>query len=165
MNYHNITKCDMLNGAGLRVVLWVSGCSHHCNGCHNPETWDYLSGIAFDNEAEEELFNALECDYIKGITFSGGDPLHKNNIDVILNLAKKIKTKYNNKDIWLYTGYLYEEIQSLEIIKYIDVLVDGKFVKEQADTKINWRGSTNQRIIDLNKTREKNEIVLIDEIR
>ena len=82
----------MLNGAGLRVVLWVSGCSHHCNGCHNPETWDYLSGIAFDNEAEEELFNALECDYIKGITFSGGDPLHKNNIDVILNLAKKIKT-------------------------------------------------------------------------
>ena len=158
MNYHNITKDDMLNGDGLRVVLWVSGCTHCCDGCQNPQTWDVSSGLEFDKAAEDELFEALNKDYVSGITFSGGDPLHPFNREEVFRLAKKVKTELPDKTVWLYTGFLWEEIQELDLSD-IDVLVDGEFVKELNDNKLHWVGSSNQRIIDVKKTKEQNKIV------
>lgn len=149
MNYHNITKDDMLNGDGLRVVLWVAGCEHHCKGCHNPITWDENGGLLFDKAAKQEIFEELKKDYVSGITFSGGDPLHIKNRTDITVLAKEIKEIFPSKTIWLYTGYTYEAVKDLEIISYLDVLVDGKFVKELADVNYHWAGSTNQKIIRL----------------
>ena len=105
MNYHNITKDDMLNGDGLRVVLWLAGCTHCCDGCQNPQTWDASGGIEFDKKAEDELFEALAQDHISGITFSGGDPLHPFNRETVLELAKKVKTQFKNKTVWMYTGF------------------------------------------------------------
>ena len=149
MNYHNITKDDMLNGDGLRVVLWVSGCDHCCKECHNPITWDENGGLLFDKAAKQEIFEELKKDYVSGITFSGGDPLHIKNRTDITVLAKEIKEIFPSKTIWLYTGYTYEAVKDLEIISYLDVLVDGKFVKELADVNYHWAGSTNQKIIRL----------------
>lgn len=149
MNYHNITKDDMLNGEGLRVVLWVAGCEHHCKGCHNPITWDENGGLLFDKAAKQEIFEELKKDYVSGITFSGGDPLHIKNRTDITVLAKEIKEIFPSKTIWLYTGYTYEAVKDLEIISYLDVLVDGKFVKELSDVNYHWAGSTNQKIIRL----------------
>ncbi|NCC45274.1 MAG: anaerobic ribonucleoside-triphosphate reductase activating protein, partial [Clostridia bacterium] len=105
MRYHNITKDDMLNGDGLRVVLWVAGCSHHCKGCQNPSTWDPNGGIPFEAKDEAEIFSQLDHSYIEGITFSGGDPLYEENREEITRLAKEIKKRYPEKTIWLYTGY------------------------------------------------------------
>ena len=151
MNYHNITKDDMLNGDGLRVVLWVAGCNHRCQGCQNPQTWDINSGIPFDNTAKLELFAELDKEYIDGITLSGGDPLHPQNLQSTTKLLKEIKEKYPNKTVWIYTGYTYEQIQEKELIKYIDVLVDGPYIKSRRDSHLEYRGSSNQRIIRLNK--------------
>ncbi|MFQ6794855.1 anaerobic ribonucleoside-triphosphate reductase activating protein [Thomasclavelia spiroformis] len=151
MNYHNITKDDMLNGEGLRVVLWVAGCNHRCPGCQNPQTWDVEGGIPFDETAKQELFAELEKPYIDGITFSGGDPVHPCNRQSIYELAREIKEKYPNKTVWIYTGYTYEQIQEKELIKYIDVLVDGPYIKSRRDLNLEYRGSSNQRIIRLSK--------------
>ncbi|MBR1461355.1 anaerobic ribonucleoside-triphosphate reductase activating protein [bacterium] len=147
MNYHNITKEDMLNGEGLRVVLWVAGCNHHCKGCQNPETWDENGGIPFDKEAEDELFEALDKPYISGITFSGGDPLFPGNRDEVFRLIKKFKKVFPQKDIWLYTGYTWEQIKNLEGIEDIDVIAEGEFVEELNDNNLHWVGSSNQRVI------------------
>lgn len=144
MRYHNITKDDMLNGDGLRVVLWVAGCEHHCKGCQNPLTWDPNGGVLFDDKAKEEIFIELKKDYISGITFSGGDPMHPANREEILLLAKWIKSEFPDKTIWCYTGYLFEQVKDLPVIDYIDVLVDGPFVQELADVNYKWAGSTNQ---------------------
>lgn len=159
MNYHNITKEDMLNGDGLRVVLWTSGCTHCCDECQNPQTWDVASGIEFDKSAEDELFESLKPDYISGITFSGGDPLHPFNREEVLRLAKKIKQNCPNKTIWLYTGYLWEEIIKAIDVSDIDVLVDGEYKKELNDNNLKWVGSSNQRIIDVQKTLKEGKIV------
>lgn len=163
MNYHNITKDDMLNGDGLRVVLWVAGCSHHCKGCHNPVTWNEKDGLKFDDKAKIELFEQLEKDYISGITFSGGDPLMLCNRETVGNLIKEIKIKFPHKTIWLYTGYEFEEIKDLDFIKFIDVIVDGKFVESLKDEKLFWKGSSNQRVINIQKTLSENKIVLHSE--
>ena len=160
MRYHNITKDDMLNGDGLRVVLWVSGCTHCCKECHNPITWDPNSGILFDEAEKMEIFAELEKDYISGVTFSGGDPLHINNTFEITELAKEMKEKYPGKTIWLYTGSVWEEIQHLDIVKYIDILVDGEFELEKFDANLHWRGSANQRVIDVPETIRTSKIVL-----
>lgn len=160
MNYHNITHDDMLNGDGLRTVLWVSGCTHHCKECQNPITWDPQGGITFDEDAENELFSKLSKDYISGITFSGGDPLHPNNRETILRLAKRVREELPEKTIWLYTGYLFDDIKTLDIIKYLDVIVDGKYVEKLRDITLKWRGSSNQRVIDVTGTRKMNKIVL-----
>lgn len=138
LNYHNITTDDMLNGDGLRTVLWVAGCNHHCKNCQNPITWDAKSGIPFDFEAELELFNKLQKAYISGITFSGGDPLYPENRETIFHLAKYIKKYIPNKTVWLYTGYLWEEICSLQGMKWIDILVDGRFDDCLADINYHW---------------------------
>lgn len=160
MNYHNITKDDMLNGDGLRVVLWVSGCTHQCPECQNPITWDLAGGLPFDEDAENELFDALKPSYVSGITFSGGDPLHPFNQSEITRLAKKFKELEPEKTAWLYTGFSWENIKDLDIMKYIDVLVDGEFVADLKDNNLHWKGSANQRVIDVQKSLEQDEVVL-----
>lgn len=154
MNYHNIEKDSMLNGDGLRVVLWLAGCEHHCKNCQNPITWDPDGGLYFDANAFEELLSELGKDYISGITFSGGDPLHPVNRAEVIILSQAIKTMYPDKTIWLYTGYEWEQIHRLPGIENIDVIVDGKFIEELADVTYPWAGSTNQRIIDVKKSLE-----------
>ena len=175
MNYHNITHDDMNNGDGLRVVLWLSGCSHHCYQCQNPQTWDSNSGIPFDNEAKQEIFNELSKDYISGITLTGGDPLYKDNLTNVLSLLNQIRISYPAKTIWLYTGYTLEQIlqpllintipteeeeKRIDIVKMVDVLVDGPYVDAQRDVTVKWRGSTNQRVINIPETLKQQKVVL-----
>lgn len=142
----------MKNGDGLRVVLWVAGCSHCCKGCQNPITWDPNGGLEFDEAAKQEIYEQLDKSYISGITFSGGDPLHSANRTGIRALSAEIKEKYPDKTIWLYTGDSWENIYHYPVMKYVDVLVDGEFRLEELDTKLRWKGSRNQRVIDVQKT-------------
>ena len=157
MRYHNITKDDMLNGDGLRVVLWVAGCNHCCKGCQNPITWDPDGGLLFDDKAKQEIFEQLDKNYISGITFSGGDPLHPANRLDVKNLILEIKEKYPDKTIWLYTGDTWENIRHYSIWPNVDVLVDGEFILAQRDVKLLWKGSRNQRVIDVKATLKKME--------
>ena len=131
MRYHNITKDDMLNGDGLRVVLWVAGCSHCCKECHNPVTWDPDGGLPFDGDARQEIFDQLDQPYISGITFSGGDPFHSANRPEVRSFMAEIKERYPDKTIWLYTGDVWENVRNDAAMQYIDVLVDGEFVVEK----------------------------------
>ena len=160
MRYHNITKDDLLNGSGIRVVLWVAGCGHHCPECHNPITHDPKGGIPFDDAAREELFAELRKDYVSGITFSGGDPLHPINVNEIGELVAEINANFPNKTKWLYTGYTYEQISSLPFISMLDVVCDGRFEVEKFDPKLHWVGSSNQRVIDIKATKREGRIVL-----
>lgn len=150
MYYSGITECDVANGDGFRVVLWVSGCDHKCKGCHNPETWNPHYGKLFDVFSILEILNALSKDYIQGLTISGGDPLKKENVPYVYWLVKQVKEKYPNKNIWCWTGYTLEELNDRkdvqELLKYIDILVDGPFVESKRDITLAWRGSSNQRI-------------------
>ncbi len=157
MRYHNITKDDMLNGDGLRVVLWVAGCSHCCKECQNPITWDPDGGLPFDEEAKQEIFEQLEHSYISGITFSGGDPLHSANRLDVRNLMSEIKEKYPDKTIWLYTGYEWKDIWHYPMMKYVDVVVDGEFKIDLRDTNLLWKGSSNQNVIDVQATLKKTD--------
>lgn len=163
MRYHNITKDDMLNGDGLRVVLWVAGCAHCCKGCQNPVTWDPNGGLLFDETAKAEIFEQLDKPYISGITFSGGDPLHPSNRADVRSLIIEIREKYPDKTIWLYTGDRWETVAHDPMMKYIDVLVDGEFHIEELDVKLMWKGSKNQRVIDvqrsLKQTDDKNPVL------
>lgn len=152
MRYHNITKDDMLNGDGLRVVLWVAGCEHCCKGCQNPVTWDPNGGLEFDESAKNEIFEQLDQSYIAGITFSGGDPLHCANRGGVKQLAMEIREKYPDKTIWLYTGDVWEDVMNYGLMRYVDVLVDGEFEQEKKDTTLMWKGSSNQRVIDVQAT-------------
>ena len=160
MNYHNITVDDMLNGDGLRTVLWVSGCDHHCPGCQNAQTWNEHSGLPFDEKAKAELFEALSRDYMTGITFSGGDPLMPCNRGVVGDLIREIRETLPEKTIWLYTGSLFEDIRMLPFIADIDVIVDGPYVEALRDVQLHWKGSANQRVIDVKKTLASGSIVL-----
>ncbi|MZL32261.1 anaerobic ribonucleoside-triphosphate reductase activating protein [Blautia wexlerae] len=163
MNYHDIKHDDMNNGPGLRVTLFVSGCDHYCNGCQNPETWDTKSGIPFDDTAIEEIFEQLNNDYISGITFSGGDPLNANNRVEVCSLIHQIRLKYGkSKSIWIYTGYTWEEIVNTltPVLLGVDVLIDGMFDKDLADVNYHWAGSTNQRVIDVQRSLEEKKVIL-----
>lgn len=219
MNYIKIEKESAISGNGLRVVIWLSSCSHSCPGCQNPQTWNPNSGIVFDQVAHNELFEQLSNDYISGITLTGGDPLHENNLIGVLDLITTIRTKYPihtldvdvtpldivvkdlhnhniliekqdeirvsypKKTIWLYTGYYWEEIfepsfteqSDEEIEKYLqecelrkriismcDVLVDGRYVDELRDLTLQFRGSSNQRLIDVQQSLKKGEVILWD---
>ena len=159
MRYHNITKDDMLNGDGLRVVLWVSGCTHCCKECQNPITWDPNGGLEFDDAAKQEIFDELEKDYVHGITFSGGDPLHIANVYDVTAPAKEIRKKYPNKTIWLYTGSTWEDIKEMKLMQYLDVLVDGEFVVAKKDVNLHWVGSSNQRVIDVQNSLQSGTVV------
>lgn len=150
MNYHDIKHDDMLNGDGLRVTVFLSGCNHCCKGCQNPETHALDSGILFDDNAKNELFDELRKDYVSGVTFSGGDPLHPANIEEVLTLIKEISIEFPTKTIWVYTGYEIEEVEKLkcgeDLLLNIDVLVAGRYIEELADINAHWVGSTNQKI-------------------
>ena len=162
MRIFDITSCDVNNGDGFRVTLWVAGCTHHCKGCQNPETWDFKGGQPFGPEAHEYLFSELAKPYIQGITFSGGDPLC--SPDEVTALAKEIKEKLPKKDIWVYTGYTIEQIEAdpklAQILPYADVIVDGEYVQALRDVTLAFRGSRNQRILDMKETRRTGQIVL-----
>ena len=160
MRYHNITKDDMLNGDGLRAVLWVSGCEHACPGCQNPVTWDENSGLVFDESAKAELWEILGKSHISGLTFTGGDPLHPANVREITLLAMEVKQAFPGKTIWLYTGDVWDDVCQLEIMKYVDVLVDGPFVMSKKDLTLRFRGSSNQRLIDVPASLREEQIVL-----
>ena len=176
MNYHNITYPDMNNGDGLRVVLWLSGCSHHCYNCQNPQTWDANSGIPFDESAKKELLIELDKDYISGLTLTGGDPLHEANLDGVLDIVDRFRLSFPNKSIWIYSGYRWTEIfndgvyltrdcagwKRRQIIKKCDVMIDGKYMDSLRDPQLKWRGSSNQHVIDVEKSMIKGEIVLWD---
>lgn len=142
----------MLNGDGLRVVLWVAGCNHCCKNCQNPITWDPDGGLPFDEAAKKEIFDQLDKSYISGITFSGGDPLHPANRLGVRELIAEIREKYPKKTIWLYTGDVWENIMYYPVMKSIDVVVDGEFVEDLKDVKLLWKGSKNQRVIDVQKS-------------
>lgn len=157
MNYIKITKNDIANGPGVRVVLWVAGCSHHCRGCHNPETWNPRAGQEFTESTMRELIEALSPSYVRGLTLSGGDPLYKGHRDEMRAVVQYVKSVYPDKDIWCYTGYTYEEISNEPILRDIDVLVDGKFIEEQKDISLKFRGSRNQRILYLDKMRRERD--------
>ena len=203
INYHNITYPDMNNGSGLRVVLWLSGCSHKCKGCQNPQTWYANSGIPFDESTKEELFRELDKNYISGLTLTGGDPLFESNLDDVLELVTEVNKRYNTtqyidennqnnhnilntnadkirlsspqKTIWLYTGFTWEEIEKCnmedglkydkwtkraKIITECDVLIDGRYIDPQRDVTLPYRGSSNQRLIDIKQSLQKGKIVL-----
>lgn len=167
MNYHNIKTDDMLNGDGLRVTCWISGCDLKCPKCYNPQTWDFNSGIPFTEDTIQELLYDLSKPYIKGLTLSGGHPLDPLNAPEVLKIVKRIKMVFPNKDIWIYSGYVWEDIikdETLrEIMKYTDVLVDGSYVDELRDISLPFRGSSNQRIIDVSKSLKANEVILLEE--
>ena len=155
-----VIRESIVDGPGIRTTVFAQGCPHRCEGCHNPQTWDPESGIVFDKEAEKELFEILGRDYISGITFSGGDPLFEGNRMGIERLARKVKLEYPDKNIWLYTGYRWEEISALPMMQFIDVLVDGRFMEDLKDTKLHWKGSFNQRIIDVQKSLKNSSLYL-----
>ena len=164
MNYEKVDKCSVSNGAGVRTVLWVSGCDVHCHNCHNPQTWDFDSGIPFTEETMQEILYDLSKPYIKGLTLSGGHPLDPHNAPKVLEIVKRVKMVFPNKDIWIYSGYVWEDIikdETLrEILKYTDVLVDGAYVDELRDISLPFKGSSNQRIIDVQKSLSENKIIL-----
>ncbi|MCI8396343.1 MAG: anaerobic ribonucleoside-triphosphate reductase activating protein [Clostridia bacterium] len=172
MNYATIKKCDVANGPGVRVSLFVSGCSHHCKGCFNQEAWDYNYGNKFTEKEETEVMNALKPEYIEGLSLLGGEPLDLKNQEGLLPIVKKAKELYPEKPIWCYTGYLFDKQvmgemaqtneTTNELLKYIDYVVDGQFVETLKNPSLKFRGSSNQRIIDVQKTLENKEITLWD---
>lgn len=160
MNYSAIKPVDIANGVGVRVSLFVSGCPHHCRGCFNAETWDYEHGELFTAGTAQRIVKMLSPVWIKGLSLLGGEPLAPRNIDPVFALAKLVKAKLPKKSVWCYTGYTWEEVKDYGIMRYIDVLVDGKFIEAEKDISLRFRGSRNQRIIDVQKSLECGEIVL-----
>lgn len=167
MNYEKIDKCSVSNGIGVRTVLWISGCDIHCKNCHNQSTWDFNSGIPFTEETMQELLYDLSKPYIKGCTLSGGHPLDPLNAPEVLKIVKRVKMVFPNKDIWIYSGYVWENIikdETLkEILKYTDILVDGAYVDELRDISLPFVGSSNQRIICVTQSLEQNKVILWQE--
>ena len=171
MKYGTIKKCDIANGPGVRVSIFVSGCRHHCKGCFQPETWDFNYGNEFTQETEKEIIDALEPYYIKGLTVLGGEPFEPENQRVLVKFLKDIRSRYPNKTVWCYTGYTLEtdlltvygkarcEVTD-EMLSYIDVLVDGEFVLDKKDISLKFRGSSNQRLICMTETLKTGMVVM-----
>jgi len=149
MNYAEIKKVDIANGPGVRVSLFVSGCRNHCKGCFNPETWDFDYGRPFTRATEDEIIKALRPSWIQGLSILGGEPTEEENAAVLIPFLKRVRAALPDKDIWLYSGYTYEALRDKEILTLVDVLVDGPFLLELKDAGLAFRGSRNQRIIDL----------------
>ena len=166
MNYISITARDIANGPGVRTVLWLSGCEHHCKGCHNQETWDRTCGQPFTEKEMALLMHHLSNPYIQGVTISGGDPLAVYNRKGTLQVVRQVRDALPNKDIWIYSGYRFEELlkdeTAVEAMRLSDVLVDGRFEIEKRSTVIPFRGSLNQRLIDLKASFTENRTVLFN---
>ncbi len=170
MYFSEIKECDVANGPGVRVTIFVSGCTHHCKGCFNEMTWDFQYGREFTKEDIEKIIKLMEPSYIAGLTLLGGEPMEYRNQQGLLPLLRRVKEQYPEKTIWCYTGYLYDKDilddfcgkweETREMLSYLDVIVDGEFVEAQKDISLRFRGSSNQRIIDVKKSREAAEIVM-----
>ena len=173
MNYADIKRIDVANGPGIRVSLFVSGCTHHCKGCFNKETWDFNYGKPFTQNEIDEIMEYVSPNHIKGLSLLGGEPFEFSNQQGLLPLLRTFKQSFPNKSIWCYPGYEFEKDikekmmvmwpETVEFISYIDILVDGKFIEEQKDLKLRFRGSANQRIIDIKKSLEAGETILWEE--
>lgn len=171
MHYSTIKDCDIANGIGVRITLFVSGCTNHCKNCFQPQTWDFDYGEPFTEETEEKLLEMLKPDYISGLTLLGGEPMEPQNQKALVPFLKRVREAYPNKNIWCFTGFTYEILKTDgshprcevtdEMLSLIDVLVDGKYVDELKDLTLQFRGSSNQRLIDMVKTRENGEVTLL----
>ena len=173
MYYGEIKNCDIANGVGVRVTLFVSGCTNHCKNCFQPQTWDFCFGEEFTEEVEERILKMLAPDYIDGLTVLGGEPMEPKNQEAVYEFILKVKERFPNKTVWVFSGFTYEELLdenayphtdvTEKILDIIDVLVDGRFKEELKDITLRFRGSSNQRLIDMKKTRRSGEIVLWDD--
>ena len=169
MNYSELKLFDVANGPGIRVTLYVSGCTHHCNGCFNTVTWDFNAGKPFDEAVMDKIIDAMKASYIAGLTILGGEPFEYVNQEGLLPLLKKVKETYPEKDVWCFTGYLFdkdiidamakESPYTSELLKYIDVIVDGPFIEEQRNLMLKFKGSENQRTIDVQKSLETGYVI------
>ena len=171
MRYGSIKKCDIANGIGVRTVLFVSGCTHHCKGCFQPETWDFSYGAPYTEAVEEEIIESLRPSYVNGLTLLGGEPFEPQNQRVLVRLLRRVRRELPEKTIWSFSGYTWEELTGEsrarcevtdEMLSMLDVLVDGEFVEEKRNISLRFRGSENQRLIDVPKTRAAGHIVLWD---
>ncbi len=174
MNYSSIKKFDIANGEGVRTSLFVSGCRNRCKNCFNPETWSFEYGQPFTDEVKNDIFDSMKNSSVRGITVLGGEPMEPENQVEILPLLREFKEKFPDKTVWLYTGNLYEELMGLrgeffkhlditaELLSYVDILVDGRFIEEEKSIGLRFRGSKNQRVIDMNKTRASGQVVIWD---
>ena len=160
MRYNLIRKMDISNGPGVRVSIFMQGCHFHCKNCFNSETWDFEGGKEFTDDTVNKVLDLSNKDHIVGLSILGGEPMHPVNIEGTTKLAKAFKEKYPNKDIWVWSGFRYEDLKGKDIFKYIDVLVDGQYVDELHNPTLKWRGSSNQRVIDIKETLKNNDIVL-----
>lgn len=163
MRYNKIRKMDISNGPGVRVSIFMQGCSFHCKECFNPETWNFNEGKHFTDETVNKVLTLCDKDYIKGLSILGGDPCHPKNINGTTKLAKAFKNKFKDKSLWIWTGYLYECLKDKEFLNYTDVLIDGQFEIKKFDPHLKWCGSSNQRVIDVKKSLENDKIVLYNE--
>ncbi len=171
MHYSTIKDCDIANGIGVRITLFVSGCTNHCKNCFQPQTWDFDFGEPFTEETEEKLLQMLKPDYINGLTLLGGEPMEPQNQRALVPFLKRVREAYPNKNIWCFTGFTYEVLKTDgshprcevtdEMLSLIDVLVDGRYVDELKDLTLQFRGSSNQRLIDMVKTRKNGEVTLL----
>lgn len=175
MHYGELKKCDIANGEGVRVSLFVSGCRNHCKDCFQPETWDFCYGRPFTEETEREIYAELDKSYVGGLSLLGGDPFEPENQRALLPMLRRIREKYPKKNIWCYTGYQLEELltpsahphceATEEMLSCIDILIDGRFIPEEKDISLQFRGSRNQRVIDMNRTRQSGKITPWDKLR
>ena len=162
MHYNKIRKMDISNGPGVRVSIFMQGCPFHCKNCFNPDTWDFNGGKEYTDEKIERVLELAKEDYIVGLSILGGEPLHKDNIEGTIKLAKKFRETYPEKTIWVWSGFLYENVINKDIFKYIDVLVDGQYKDELRNPKLKYCGSENQRVIDIKKTLNSGKVVLYE---
>ena len=170
MYYGEIKKCDIANGEGVRVSLFVSGCTHHCPGCFNQDTWDFCYGKEYTADTQKEIIDALAPEYISGLSLLGGEPFEPLSQEVLVGLLREVREKYPHKDVWCYSGYLFDKEllcesrarcrYTDEMLSMIDVLVDGRFVEALKDIRLDFRGSSNQRVIDVRKSLESGQVVL-----
>ena len=164
MRYNKIRKMDIANGPGVRVSVFFQGCAFHCKNCFNPETWDFDGGKDFTDEQIDTIIDLAKPDHIAGLSILGGEPMHPKNIEATTKLAKKFKEIYPNKTIWSWSGFIFDEyLKDKEVVKYIDVLIDGQYKDELHDPTLKWKGSSNQRVIDVQKSLKKGEVILYED--
>ncbi len=163
MRYNKIRKMDISNGPGVRVAIFLQGCSFNCKNCFNPETHDFNGGSEFNEEVINKVLQLADKDHIAGLSILGGEPMHPKNIEATKKLAKAFKEKYPDKTVWVWSGFLFENLKDKDVLNYIDVLVDGQFVDELRDPTLHWKGSSNQRVIDVKKTLKNNKITILEE--
>jgi len=164
MRYNKIRKMDISNGPGVRVSIFTQGCAFNCKNCFNPETHDFKAGKEFTDDTENTLFGLCDHDYVEGLSVLGGEPLHPNNIEGTTKMVKDFKAKYPDKNVWMWTGYTFDkDLKDKEILKYVDVIVDGQYQDELHNPTLSWKGSSNQRVIDVKNSLAKNQVVLYED--